>query len=58
MLGPGSTSAETLQKESDNPLGRIGKPEEIAAAAVFLAGPGSTFMTGQCLSPNGGAAMF
>lgn len=58
MLGPESTSAETLQKESDNPLGRIGRPEEIAAAAVFLAGPGSTFMTGQCLSPNGGAAMF
>ena len=58
MLGPESTSAETLQKESENLLGRIGKPEEIAAAAVFLAGPGSTFMTGQCLSPNGGAAMF
>jgi len=58
MLGPESTSAETLAKESENPLGRIGKPEEIAAAAVFLAGPGSTFMTGQCLSPNGGAVMF
>jgi 3-oxoacyl-[acyl-carrier protein] reductase len=39
-------------------LGRIARPEEIAAAAVFLAGPGATFMTGQCLSPNGGAAMF
>jgi 3-oxoacyl-[acyl-carrier protein] reductase len=58
MLGPASTSAEMLAKESENPLGRIGRPEEIAAAAVFLAGPGSTFMTGQCLSPNGGAVMF
>ena len=58
MLGPESTSAEMLAKESENPLGRIGRPEEIAAAAVFLAGPGATFMTGQCLSPNGGAAMF
>jgi 3-oxoacyl-[acyl-carrier protein] reductase len=58
MLGPESTSPETLAKESENPLGRIARPEEIAAAAVFLAGPGATFMTGQCISPNGGAAMF
>jgi 3-oxoacyl-[acyl-carrier protein] reductase len=58
MLGPGSTSPETLAKEAQNPLGRIGRPEEIASAAVFLAGPGATFMTGQCVSPNGGAAMF
>ena len=58
MLGPGSTSPETLAKEADIPLGRIGRPEEIAAAAVFLAGPGATFITGQCISPNGGAAMF
>jgi 3-oxoacyl-[acyl-carrier protein] reductase len=58
MLFGGPTSAETLEKESQNPLGRLGQPEEIAAAAVFLAGPGASFMTGQCLSPNGGAAMF
>ena len=58
MLAAGSTSPETLAKESMNPLGRIARPEEIAAAAVFLAGPGATFMTGQCVSPNGGAAMF
>lgn len=58
MLGIEQTSAETLAQESNNPLGRLGRPEEIAAAALFLAGPGSTFMTGQCVSPNGGAAMF
>jgi 3-oxoacyl-[acyl-carrier protein] reductase len=58
MLTGGSTSPETLATEADNPLGRIGRPDEIAAAAVFLAGPGATFLTGQCLSPNGGAAMF
>jgi 3-oxoacyl-[acyl-carrier protein] reductase len=58
MLGVGSTSPETLAKEAMNPLGRIARPEEIAAAAVFLAGPSATFMTGQCVSPNGGAAMF
>jgi 3-oxoacyl-[acyl-carrier protein] reductase len=58
MLGAEFTSPQTLAKEAQNPLGRIGRPDEIAAAAVFLAGPGATFMTGQCLSPNGGAVMF
>ena len=58
MLGAEFTSPATLAKESQNPLGRIGRPEEIASAAVFLAGPGATFMTGQCISPNGGAVMF
>lgn len=58
MLTGGSTSPETLAEEADNPLGRIGRADEIAAAAVFLAGPSASFITGQCLSPNGGAAMF
>jgi 3-oxoacyl-[acyl-carrier protein] reductase len=39
------------------PLGRLGRPDEIAAAALFLAGPDSTFVTGQVLSPNGGLYM-
>jgi 3-oxoacyl-[acyl-carrier protein] reductase len=39
------------------PLGRLGSPEDIAAAAVFLAGPGSAFVTGQSISPNGGIYM-
>jgi 3-oxoacyl-[acyl-carrier protein] reductase len=43
--------------ETAHPLGRIGHPAEIAAAIVFLAGPGATFFTGQCLGANGGAAM-
>ena len=58
MLGAEFTTPETLAKETENPLGRLGRPEEIASAAVFLAGPDATFMTGQCVSPNGGAAMF
>jgi 3-oxoacyl-[acyl-carrier protein] reductase len=43
--------------ELSNPLGRVGQPEEIASAVVFLAGPGATFITGQCLGVDGGAAM-
>lgn len=52
------TMSETEKaQESNNPLGRIGRPEEIAAVVAFLAGPGATYITGQCYSADGGAAM-
>jgi 3-oxoacyl-[acyl-carrier protein] reductase len=35
-------------------LGRLGEAHEIAATALFLAGPGASYFTGQVLSPNGG----
>ena len=38
----------------ETPLGRLGKPEDIARAALFLVGEGGDFITGQVLSPNGG----
>ncbi|MDB5668147.1 MAG: short-chain dehydrogenase/reductase [Alphaproteobacteria bacterium] len=37
------------------PLRRIGEPHEIAGAAVFLASPASTFMTGQTIVLDGGS---
>lgn len=43
--------------EMQTPLGRLGTTDEIAAAALFLSGPDSTFVTGQVLSPNGGIYM-
>lgn len=58
MLDVEHMSPEWRKKEENNPLGRIARVEEIAAVAVFLAGPGATFITGQCISPNGGAAMY
>lgn len=36
------------------PMGRIGTPEDIAAAVEFLASPGSDFITGQVLIVDGG----
>ncbi|HEY8515259.1 MAG TPA: SDR family oxidoreductase [Candidatus Binatia bacterium] len=35
-------------------LGRLGEAREVAATALFLAGPGASYFTGQVLSPNGG----
>ncbi len=37
------------------PMRRIGEPHEIAGAAVFLASPASTFMTGQTIVVDGGS---
>lgn len=39
---------------AQTPMGRLGTPEEIAAAALYLASPAADFVTGQVLSPNGG----
>jgi len=36
------------------PLGRLGRPEEIAAAALYLAAPASAYTTGQFLGVDGG----
>ena len=39
------------------PVGRMGTPEEIAAAAVFLASPEAAYVTGTVIHVNGGMAM-
>lgn len=40
--------------EMQTPLGRLGEPDDIAWAAVYLASDEAKFVTGQTLSPNGG----
>jgi NAD(P)-dependent dehydrogenase (short-subunit alcohol dehydrogenase family) len=37
-----------------HPIGRAGKPEEIAAAVLWLASPAASFVTGQTLALDGG----
>lgn len=39
------------------PAGRMGQPEDVAAAALFLASPQAAYITGQVLSVDGGMAM-
>lgn len=39
------------------PLGRLGEPEDVAAAVLFLLGAGGRYITGQVIAVNGGMAM-
>jgi 3-oxoacyl-[acyl-carrier protein] reductase len=45
------------QQEISNPVGRVGQPEEVAAAILFLSSPAASFINGQCINVDGGAAM-
>ena len=49
--------AETLSALAEQtPMGRLGTPEDVAAAVAFLAGDGAAFITGQVLTADGGFA--
>ena len=53
----GMPEAALEQVKAMTPMGRLGKPEEIAEAVVFLASPRSSYVTGQVLAVNGGMYM-
>jgi 3-oxoacyl-[acyl-carrier protein] reductase len=40
---------------STTPMQRLGRPEEVGHLAAFLCSPGSSYITGQAIHPNGGS---
>ena len=62
-VSPGVINTDMLKDYSDKdlqdlaettPLGRLGSPEEVAKAMLFLSSDGASFITGQVIGVNGG----
>jgi glucose 1-dehydrogenase len=64
-IGPGSILTDLLQVVmsdeaarrkilSRTPMGRCGEPSEVAKVALFLASDDASYLTGQCIYPDGG----
>lgn len=52
-----STEDVVAQRENNIPLGHTGTPEDVAAVVEFLASDASNYITGQCISIDGGLVM-
>ena len=50
----GGSAEAVAQMTGMEPVGRLGEPEEIADAVLWLASPGASFVTGQAIAIDGG----
>jgi NAD(P)-dependent dehydrogenase (short-subunit alcohol dehydrogenase family) len=55
LMGVQELSERTQQMAAAIPVGRLGRPEDIGAACVYLASDEASWMTGQTIELNGGA---
>ncbi len=53
----GDTPEDRQRRLRTIPLGRVGMPEDVAAAIAFLASPDASYITGQVLHVNGGSLL-
>jgi 3-oxoacyl-[acyl-carrier protein] reductase len=53
MAGPYLEGAEGHSVRGQSPLGRVARPDEVAAAVLYLASPEAEFATGAILDLNG-----
>ena len=58
MMRDGITDEALANFIASVPLGRLGKPEEVAGAVVFLASDHATYITGATLNVSGGQLMY
>jgi tropinone reductase I len=54
-LADAAYASEVIER---TPMGRIGEPEEVAAAVAFLCLPAASYITGECLAVDGGFLKF
>ncbi len=54
MEALGLTEAALPNVAAMVPLGRLGTPDDVGAAVVYLASPAASWVTGECLTVNGG----
>ncbi len=63
-MAPGTVRTPRVERHGDEklaqigaalPVGRLGRPEELAHAILYLSTPGAAFTTGAVLDVNGGA---
>jgi 3-oxoacyl-[acyl-carrier protein] reductase len=57
IITPVSRAAGNTDESDDVPMGRLGTAEEVAEAALFLASPLSSYVTGQCVVLDGGVSV-